>query len=163
MTHTCDLPPRKPAIISHMKKKPALAPAPAAVATCNLTAVAPASPVIPATPASQNVNVHTHINIKAVPSRNAVLRTSRPANSVVYRVKPRKPFYLGLVIGSTPTQHKVGTTDCNFSISQCKVEVSRKRVIDFGQSGSYSFSSGLQIGAVGTAQGNFYASVGFNF
>ena len=148
MASTCDLPPKKPAAVVRSGRT-AKQSAPASVSTANTSC------------STQNVQVR--IDVKPVEAKTLPMRIPRPQAAPVYTVKPKRPFSLGVLLGSTPTQHEVGETQCDFARNQCKVDIERKRVVDFGFLGSYSFSSGLQLGVLGTAQGNVYGIIGFNF
>ena len=134
----CELPPKKPAVHSTVKKT--------TPATTTSESCASQSITINTTPATE-----TRYVIRNVPGKTQ------------YVVKPRKPLSLFVLVGSSPTKHSIGKTQCDFARNRCKVDVTTKRVLDIGLGGSYTFDSGLQLGAIGTAQGNFYGTIGFNF
>jgi hypothetical protein len=151
---TCELPPKKPVVHSVAKKSIAAKPSgiqearseSSSESCSNQSITINTVPAMPTAPV-----VQTKYVIRNVPGKTQ------------YVVKPRKPFTLFVLVGSTPTKHKVGETHCDFAKNQCKVDVTTKRVLDLGLGGSYTFNSGLQLGAIGTGQGNFFGTIGFNF
>lgn len=142
----CELPPKKPAVHSTVKKSPAKPSTTNAESASNAESCSSQSITINTAPTTQ-----TRYVLRNVPGKTR------------YVLKPRKPFTLFVLVGSSPTQHQTGETQCDFSKNQCKVDVTTKRVLDLGLGANYTFDSGLQLGAIGTAQGNFYGTIGFNF